>query len=204
MKKITKIILVSVLLATFLTTCSVINTLTNLKRIQFKVENVNNFQVAGVPLSGKTGIKDLNITNTLQLSQIFTQHKFPAQFVLNLAALNPNDGQTTQTKANATITNLEWRLILDDTPTVSGVISNPIQIPATGQSVIIPLTIQLDLYEFFGNQGYDKLLNLAFALGGAQSDLNRVKLDIKPTVQTPLGPIPYPGRITVINKQFSN
>ena len=204
MKKNIKIVIISALIVTFLGACSVLNNITNLKKLQFKVENVNNFQVAGVPISGKSSIKDINMTNALQISQIFTQKKFPAQFVLNLAALNPNDGKSTPTKTDATITNLEWRLILDDTPTVSGVVNNPINIPGSGQSVIIPLTIQLDLYQFFGNQGYDKLLNLAFALGGAQSDLKRLKLDIKPTVMTPIGPIAYPGRITVINQQFSN
>lgn len=204
MKKNIKIVIISALIVTLLGACSVLNNLTNLKKLQFKVENVNNFQVAGVPISGKSSIKDINMTNALQISQIFTQKKFPAQFVLNLAALNPNDGKSTPTKTDATITNLEWRLILDDTPTVSGVVNNPINIPGSGQSVIIPLTIQLDLYQFFGNQGYDKLLNLAFALGGAQSDLKRLKLDIKPTVMTPIGPIAYPGRITVINQQFSN
>lgn len=204
MKKITFIFLTSVLLAFLTVSCSVLETVTNLKKLQFKIENVNNFQIAGVPISGKTSVKDLNMTNALQISQIFTQRKFPAQFVLNLSALNPNDGKSTPTKTDATITNLEWRLILDDVPTVSGIVNNAISVPGSGQSVIIPLTIQLDLYEFFGNQGYDKLLNLAFALGGAQSDLSRLKLEIKPTVRTPIGPIQYPGMITVIDKQFSN
>ena len=204
MKKNIRIVILSAFIVTFLGGCSVLNTIANLQKLQFKVENVNNFQIAGVPISGKTSIKDINMTNALQISQIFTQKKFPAQFVLNLAAMNPNTGTSSTTKTDATITNLEWRLILDDTPTVSGIVNNPITIPGNGQSVVIPLTIQLDLYEFFGNQGYDKLLNLAFALGGAHSDLNRLKLDIKPTVRTPLGPIQYPGRITVINKQFSN
>ncbi len=33
-----------------------------------------------------------------------------------------------------------------------GVVNGPLTIPGSGQSVIIPLTINLDLFEFFGNQ----------------------------------------------------
>ena len=204
MKKTIIIVIISFSLAIVLGACSALKTVTTLKKIQFKIENVSNFQIAGIPISGKASISDLNMTNALQISQIFTQKKFPAQFVLNLAALNPNDGKTSPAKVDATISSLEWRLILDDTPTVSGVVNGPITIPGSGQSVIIPLTINLDLFEFYGNHGYDKLINLAFALGGMHSDLSRLKLDIQPTIKTPLGPIQYPGRITVINKQFSN
>jgi hypothetical protein len=63
--------------------------------------------------------------------------------------------------------------------------------------------MNLDLYKFFKDQGIDKLLNLAFALGGQNTNLSRVKLDVRPTVKTVFGPMVYPGRITIIDKDYT-
>jgi len=62
----------------------------------------------------------------------------------------------------------------------------------------------LDLYNFFGNKGYDGIVNLALAIGGVQGSAARLKLDAQPTVSTPLGAITYPSRITIIDKNFTN
>ena len=35
-----------------------------------------------------------------------------------------------------------------------------------------------------------------------RSRVKTVTLDARPTVTTPLGPIAYPGRITIINREF--
>jgi len=35
-----------------------------------------------------------------------------------------------------------------------------------------------------------------------RSRVKTVTLDAQPTVTTPLGPITYPGRITIINREF--
>ncbi len=56
--------------------------------------------------------------------------------------------------------------------------------------------------EFFNEKGYNDLLNLALALGGAKSDISRLSIDAQPRVTTPLGEITYPGRITVVSKEY--
>ena len=62
--------------------------------------------------------------------------------------------------------------------------------------------MSIDLYEFFGNKGYEGLLNIALALGGMRRDPTRIALDAQPQVSTPLGPIVYPGRLTIISREF--
>jgi hypothetical protein len=62
--------------------------------------------------------------------------------------------------------------------------------------------MSIDLYEFFGNKGYEGLLNMALALGGMRRDPARIALDAQPQVSTPLGPIVYPGRLTIISGEF--
>jgi hypothetical protein len=176
--------------------------LINMKKLEFKLEKINDFKLNNINLNNKKGISDFSMTDGLNLVQLFNSKKLPTEFVLNVAAINPNDGTKGTEKTSSTIQNLNWNLYIDDKLTVSGDIDKPIDIPATGQSTIIPIKIKLDLFEFFGQRGYNDLINLALALGGVNGSTSRVKLDVKPTVTTPLGAITYPGRITVIDKEF--
>lgn len=188
--------------------CNTLNqikqTFVDLQKLQFKLENVNGFSVAGIGISNKKAISDFSLSDGLKLAAAFKTKKFPAEFTLNVAAKNPNDGKssTNAKQTNASITSLDWRLYIDDVQTISGDISAPVTVPGNGQSTIIPLRMSLDLFEFFGNQGYDKVVNLALAIGGVNGSAAKIKLDCKPTVTTNIGNISYPNRITVVNKEW--
>lgn len=186
--------------------CNVIkdvsNALTNISRLQFKLENVTNFKLAGIDISNKNSISDISAMDALKLTNAFATRSFPADFVLNIGALNPNDGTKGTRSTDATITSLDYRLLIDDVPTITGDISSPITIPGTGSSITIPLRMSLDLYSFFADKGYENIVNLAMAIGGVNGSAARLKLDVKPTVRTTLGPISYPSRITVIDKEW--
>ncbi len=206
MKKVN--VIVFLMLALLFTACSSISkitqTLTNLQRLEFKLENVNDFAVAGIKLNDKKSADDFSITDGLKLTQAFMSKSFPARFILNVAAKNPNDGTGGSKQTGATITSFDWQLYIDDVPTIKGNIANPITVPGTGQTTIIPIVVELDLYKFFKDKGYDGILNLALALGGVEGSAARLKLDAKPTVQTDFGPLEYPGRITIVDTKFSS
>lgn len=183
---------------------SVTQSLLNLEKLQFKLQNVDGFAVSGINLKDKSSISDFSIMDGVKLTKAFASKSFPVSFVLNVAALNPNDGKNGGKQTTATLSALDWQLYIDDVPTINGNINSPIEIPGSGQSTIIPMRMSLDLYKYFDNKGYDGLVNLAMALGGVNGSAARIKLDAKPTVSTPLGPINYPGRITIIDKKFSS
>ena len=175
------------------------NALTNLQRCEFKLEGVTDFTLAGIPLTGKTSF---SMADGLKLLPAFQQKQFPASFVVNVAALNPNDGTGGAPKSAATLTSFAWTLLIDSTVTINGNIADPITIPGTGQQVTIPLQMNLDLYQFFRDKGYQSLLNLALTLGGAHQSASRIALRARPTVRTDFGDIRYPGEITIIDKEF--
>ena len=177
-------------------------TLTNLKRLQFRLEGIVDSSLAGISLAGKSEVGDFSISDGINLLAAFRSKRLPARFLLKVGARNPNDGSGGSTRTTSTLTRFDWRLLIDDRPTISGGIDRPLEIPGTGQSTTIPLRVELDLYEFFGNRGYDDLLNLALALGGKNGDVSRVALDARPSVSTPLGEIAYPGRITVVSREY--
>ncbi len=183
---------------------SITQTLTRLQKLQFKLENVSNFRLANIDVSNKKSISNFSISDGINLVNAFNKKKLPAEFILNVAAKNPNDGSSQSQSTVATLTSFDWKLYIDDAETINGNINKPIEIPGTGKTSIIPLTMGLDLYEFFGNKGYDGLVNLALAIGGVEGSAARLKLDAQPTVSTPLGPITYPSRITIVDKSFTN
>jgi hypothetical protein len=199
---ITAIMLSVLMLQGCATLGEIARTLTSLKRLQFRLEGIGDFTLAGIHLGPKSQLQDFSITDDIQLLAAFRNRRLPAGFALNVEARNPNDGSGGTTRTISTLTRFDWRLLIDDKPTISGGIDKPLEIPGTGQSTIIPLRLELDLLEFFGNKGYEDLLNLALALGGRSGDISRVALDAQPSVSTPLGDITYPERLTIISKEF--
>jgi hypothetical protein len=190
----------------FLQSCAALgdmaSALANLQRLKFKIGGVRDFRLLGISLAGKNRLADLGTADALRIAQAYASKKLPVEFVMDVLALNPNDGTGGTTRTVSTLTGLECRLLIDDKPTVIGNIDQPMEIPGTGQEAVIPLRLSLDLLEFFGDRRYEDLLGLALAIGGRSGSPSRLALDAQPTVSTPLGPITYPGRLTIVSAEF--
>jgi len=176
--------------------------LANLQRLKFKLSGVRDFRLLGIDIGGKTRISDFSALDAVRLVQSYTSRKLPVEFVVDVVAVNPNDGTGGTRQTTSTLTGLECRLLIDSQPTIVGNIDRPIEIPGTGQESIIPLRLSLDLLEFFSEKQYEDILHLALAIGGKNRTPARIALDAQPTVSTPVGPITYPGRITIVNTEF--
>jgi hypothetical protein len=176
----------------------------NLSRLKFKLGNVNNFALSGINISNKKSISDFNAVELLKLTSVITSGELPVSFTLNVEAKNPNDGLGGYPKTDATLKAFPWKLEIDNVETISGNIGNPVSVPGTGDVTNIPLTMNLDLIEFFGNKGLDNLVNLALALGGQQGSSSKLTLYATPTVSSPLGDIKYPGELKIVDQTFTN
>ncbi len=204
--KVTKYIILFCCAISFtLSGCSTIKSVgsavSSLSSVKFKLGTVNNFKINTVSISNISSVKDISVTDALKLTQSVANKQFPVQFTLNVLASNPN-ASTKTTIADAIISNFEWKLFIDDIETIQGNVSSPVKIPAGKATSTIPLTMQLDLYKFFGNKGYENLINLALALGGASGSSSRLKLKAKPTITIAGLPITYPNYITVVDTEF--
>ena len=199
-----KIILLSLALLLTTSSCSMYETMVNLSRLKFKLGDVVNFTVGGINITNKRSVSDFSSVEVLKLTSALTSGKLPASFTLNVEAKNPNDGSGGYPKTDATLKAFPWRLEIDEVETISGNIGAPVSVPGTGEITNIPLTMNLDLIEFFGNKGYDKLLNLALALGGQQGSSSKLSLFATPTVSSPLGDIKYPGELKIVEQSFTN
>ena len=189
---------------TFVYSCSVYETFVNLSRLQFKLGTVNNFNLNGIDLSNKSKLNDFNLQDILNISSMFSSGKFPVSFTLYVDAKNPNDGTGGYKATDATIQSFPWRLMIDNKVTVSGNINKPVSVPGTGDVTEIPIVIQFDLAEFFKDEGYESLINLALTLGGRNGSTSRLTLYADPVVNTVLGNISYPGELKIVDKSFTN
>ena len=187
-----------------LTSCSVYQTMVNLSRLKFKLGDVNNLTLSGINISNKKSISDFNAVELLKLTSVITSGELPVSFTLNVEAKNPNDGSGGYPKTDATLKAFPWKLEIDNVETISGNIGSPVSVPGTGDVTNIPLTMNLDLIEFFGNKGLDNLVNLALALGGQQGSSSKLTLYATPTVSSPLGDIKYPGELKIVDQTFTN
>lgn len=180
----------------------VLDALKNLQRLKFKLGSIDNFTLSGIQLKSIRTINDFSIIDGAKLVSSFSRDELPASFTLNVLANNPNDGTGGTKQTSAVLKSLSWRLFLDNKETINGNIPNSIEIPGVGQSTTIPVVMSLDLVKFFKEQGYESVINLALALGGVSGSSARVTLKATPTVDTFLGPITYPGEISIIDKEF--
>jgi hypothetical protein len=199
-----KLLFFSILLLLVNSGCSVYETMVNISRLKFKLGNVDNFQVAGVNISNKTRIEEINPIDLLRLSSTFASGKLPVSFTLNVEAKNPNDGTGGYPKTDATLKSFPWRLEIDGIETIAGNIGSPVTVPGTGELTYVPLTLNLDLLEFFNSQGYESLINMVFAIGGSEGTSARLTLMATPTVSTPLGDMKYPGELKIVDQTFTN
>lgn len=199
-----KIFISVISIAFLLTSCSVYETMVNLSRLKFKLGDVDSFVVGDISISNKRSLSDFNSVEVLKLTSALASGKLPASFTLNVEAKNPNDGTGGYPKTDATIKSFPWRLEIDNIETITGNISNSVSVPGTGDVTTIPITISLDLVEFFGNKGYDTLVNLALTLGGQQGSSSRITLYATPTVSSALGDIKYPGELKIVDQTFTN
>lgn len=199
-----KLIIISILLVLANSGCSVYETMVNISRLKFKLGDVNNFQVNGINISEKTRLEEISPIDLLKLSSAFASGKLPVSFTLNVEAKNPNDGTGGYPKTDATLKTFPWRLEIDGKETIAGNIGNPVSVPGTGELTYIPITMSLDLVEFFKNQGYESLINLVFSIGGKEGTASRLTLIATPTVSSPLGDIKYPGELKIVDQSFTN
>lgn len=189
-------------LASCATLTDMASVIASLKQLQFKLSGVRDFRLLGVDIGGKASLSDFTAMDAFKALQAYQSRKLPVEFVLDVLAVNPNDGTGGSRKSTSTLTGLECRLLIDGKPTVTGNIDEPFEIPGTGQESVVPMRLSMDLLEFFTDRRYDDLMALALSLGGKNRSATKIALDAQPTVSTPFGPMTYPNRITIVSTEF--
>ena len=169
--------------------CSTLQQIAALQQVDFELDRLSNGLVAGVQLDrlrdGSLGAGDV-----ARLGAAAARGDVPLSFTLHVGAENPADNP-----AAAQLLSLDWTLFLDGQETISGVYNDDRQIPPGGRADL-PITMQLDLVEFFGGN-VQELAQLVGNLAGVSSQRQTIRLDARPSINTQFGPIRYPGVISI-------
>lgn len=208
MKKIRRWLPLSVLsltifgIAFYLNSCATLNSLAGLTRAQFKLNDAVGYRLSGIDVMNKHSIKDFSIMDGLNLANSFRTGTFPLTFTLNVAVKNPNEAHSGGSLSALSLTDFPWRLLINGRETIAGNIGGPVTLPGGGQTTIIPLSVSVDLVKFFGDKGYEDIVNLALAVTGSGS--SQLALKATPTISTPIGSLRYPNELTIVNTEFRN
>ncbi len=175
--------------------CTTLQEIANLRNVDFDIDRVSDTNLAGVDVQRIRSYDDLRGGDVARLAAALAQGRAPLSFTLHVGAENPAGNSVA-----ARLVQLDWTLFLDDTETISGVFNDE-RVIAPGASVDIPLTMELDLVQFFGRNVQD-IVELAAAVSGQGT--KEIALRARPTVTTPIGPITYPSEITIVRQNVGN
>jgi hypothetical protein len=176
----------------------------SLQQLTYSIHSIESVYLGGVSVGGKKVINDFSVKETLTLALMVSTKKMPLRMTVNIAVKNPNKGMGDANGFNgsATLKSMDWRLLIDDIPTINGNLPKAFDIPGNGQTTIVPIEMSVELYEYLEQKGYEGMANLALAISGLGGAGTRIKIDALPTVSTFIGDIQYPNRITIIDKEF--
>ncbi len=90
--------------------CSAIQGLMGLNKLQFKLDNVNGFRLAGVDVSRAASRGDIGVGDVLNLTSAFAQKRLPVDFTLNVA-LTPGATNTIHPRSLRTMTRWASRFV---------------------------------------------------------------------------------------------
>jgi len=202
MKKI--VILSALLFALTNISCSVLQTISNVSRLRFKLGTVNQVKVNGISVEGKKSISDFSPLELLNITGTVAKGTLPVSFILNVEAKNPNDGTGGYARTDIGIKSFPWKLYIDNKETISGNLDNPVTVPGVGEVTNIPLRIDVDLFKFFKDQNYKSLINLVFAISGSHGYSSKLALFAQPTISTGIIDIKYPSELKIVDTEFTN
>ncbi len=198
-------ILIVLFLSVFISNCSVFQTIANLARLKFRLGNVESVYVEGIAVSGKSRLSDFSPFDIVKVGSSISKGSLKVSLVLNVNALNPNDGKGGFPSTGVSIVSFPYRLNIDGQDIITGNIDSPFFIPGTGESVVIPLSISTDLLKNVQDKGYQSALNIVLTVAGIGNGTNStsVVLYAKPVIGTAIGNITYPSEIKIISEQFN-
>lgn len=199
-----KRISIILILASFvITSCSVIRSFENLSRLKYKIDSAADYKVQGISLSNKRSLKDFTSVEMLKLTAGFLKGTLPLSFILNIEAKNPGETDNVIDTKEITLAKFPYKLFLNDREIIQGDIEKPIYIPGRGASIIIPLRVEFDIVKSFKEKNLDDILLFLLQAGGVNGSTSNIKLRVKPALGTPVGIIPYPDEITIVDKTFN-
>jgi LEA14-like dessication related protein len=177
----------------FFTSCDVmkqVSQISNLTKCEFRLESVQQLNLAGINVQNVKKISDLNMFDAAKIASALSSQQFPLDFTLNIEAKNPNSSA-------AGMTRIDWILLIDDIEMTRGIQDKQVTIPANNGIAVIPMQMHVDLQKALTGKSADAVINFAMNLAGSGNKPTRFTLQMKPAITVGGFPITYPGYLNV-------
>jgi len=145
--------------------------------------------LAGVEFQNIKSVSDLNIGDVARIMAGLASPVLPLSLRLDLEGYNPNANE-------AGLNRIEWILFIDDIQMTSGILDQPVNIPAKS-TLIFPVQVGVDIKQVLSGKSANAMLNFCMNLAGVGNTPTRFKIKLKPTVIVAGTALTYPGYITV-------
>lgn len=174
--------------------CQTIREIRALERVDFALDRVSRMTLAGVDLTGVGSYTDLAFLDVGKIGAGLAAGSLPLDFDLHIAARNPPENAV-----QARLIAMDWTVLLQGRDAVSGSIDREVILPP-GETRDVTITVGLDLLEFVEGNAVD-LVELALAIAGKEGGKPKeITVRARPTISTAIGPIRYPGEITIVSE----
>lgn len=166
--------------------CATMSQKGDLSKVKFSLDHISNVSVAGISLDHIQSPQDLNMFQMARATLAVSRDNLPLNLTLHLKSENP-----LANRIAAKLVRIDWTLVLDGRDTVSGTMHNNIKL-AAGKAEDIPLSLSLNMFEYFNEKSAMDMLDLALAFAGSYGAIPQgVALRVRPTIDTIFGPITY-------------
>ncbi|WP_242928698.1 hypothetical protein [Pontibacter vulgaris] len=168
-----------------------LKTLKAFSEAKYELKRVDEVRLNGLDVMDKTGPNDFSPREGDSLLASVSDNTLRASSVLQLQVQLPSPEEI----RSLTVTQLEWQLLVDGKETLNGVVEESMVLKQGLNT--IPINTPVLMTEVEGHRNYEGLSKLMTLMARKQDLQKSLTLQIKPTVQTPVGEVELPNYITV-------
>ncbi len=180
------------MLAAFTFSCKTKDDLQAFKEAKYSLAGINEVKLNGINLLEKKRPEDFSFSEAAILFTAFSENELSASSNLGL---NVELGEGSE-ESSMTVTQLKWQLLMDGKHVLNGIVNEPVELHhgLNTISVRTPVT--------FAAENGKPSLNSLLRLVSVVSEQDKAKrpnltLQIKPTIQTSVGPFELPAFINI-------
>jgi hypothetical protein len=194
--KLTKHVLLLVILSVFATACGINKQTRELKALEdckYNISSADSVYIAGIALKDFTTTKDFNLAKFPNVALGLLRKNIPIEGNINLQIINP-------TAKRAAINQFEYLILIKGREIANGFVNQKVSVDA-GSSTTVPIALKANIYTLLAD---DKTRNeILDFLNTEKEQKGLVTLKIKPSIAIGSKLIKYPGYIS-IDKELSN
>lgn len=165
-----------------------------MEKCTYEVVSADSVRIAGRDIGRFVKNGKLNLIEAPSLALAFFQQKVPLSGILNLKITNPGS-------KDAGVNNLEYKIFIKGVEIITGSIDQKIVVPANGESSVVPIKIDKDIYPLLASQSNQQAVQDFF--GSQTEKYADVIFKVRPSFMVGSKKVDYPNFIS-INTKLSN